>query len=41
MVLRVKEQRALYPGAQKSGDREFTFTSSDLLQVLAAFNAMK
>ncbi len=41
MVLRVKEERALYPGAQKSGEKEFTFKSSDLLQVLAAFNAMK
>lgn len=41
MVLRVKEDRPLYPGAQKSGEKEFTFTSSDLLEVLAAFNAMK
>jgi D-amino peptidase len=41
MVLRVKEERPLYPGAQRSGDKESTFTSSDLLQVLAAFNAMK
>jgi D-amino peptidase len=41
MVLRVKEERPLYPGALRSGDKESTFTSSDLLQVLAAFNAMK
>jgi D-aminopeptidase len=41
MVLRVKEERGLYPGAQKSGDKEFKFTSSDLLQVLDAFNKMK
>jgi len=41
MVLKVKQERALYPGAQKVRDGEFTFTSPDLLAVLAAFNAMK
>jgi D-amino peptidase len=41
MALKVKQERPLYPGAQKVRDGEFTFTSSDLLAVLAAFNAMK
>jgi D-amino peptidase len=41
MVLKVKQERPLHPGAQKVRDGEFTFTSSDLLAVLAAFNAMK
>lgn len=41
MVLKVKQEHALYPGAQKVRDGEFTFTSPDLLAVLAAFNAMK
>ena len=41
MVLKVKTERPLYPGAQKVRDGEFTFTSPDLLAVLSAFNAMK
>ena len=41
MVLKVKLERPLYPGAQKVRDGEVTFTSPDLLAVLAAFNAMK
>ena len=41
MVLKVKQERPLYPGAQKVRDGEVTFTSPDLLAVLAAFNAMK
>jgi D-amino peptidase len=41
MVLRVKQERPLHPGAQRVRDREFTFSSPDLLAVLAAFNAMK
>ena len=41
MVLKVKQERALYAGAQKVRDGEVTFTSPDLLAVLAAFNAMK
>ena len=41
MVLKVKQERAPYPGAQKVRDGEFTFTSPDLLAVLTAFNAMK
>ena len=41
MVLKVKQERPLHPGAQKVRDGEFTFTSPDLLAVLGAFNAMK
>ncbi len=32
---------ALYPGATRTGDWEITYTSSDLLAVLKAFNATK
>src|SRR3954471_3926313 len=41
MVLKVKQERALYAGALKVRDGEVTFASPDLLAVLAAFNAMK
>lgn len=41
MVLKVGQERPLHPGAQKVRDGEFTFSSPDLLAVLAAFNAMK
>ena len=41
MVLKVRQERPLHPGAQKVRDGEVTFTSPDLLAVLAAFNAMK
>lgn len=41
MVLKVKQERAPYPGAQRVRDGEFTFSSPDLLEVLNAFNAMK
>ena len=41
MVLKVKTERPLYPGAQRVRDGEFTFTSNSLLDVLSAFNAMK
>jgi D-amino peptidase len=41
MTLRVKQERPLHPGARRTGAGEFTFTSPDLLAVLAAFNAMK
>jgi D-amino peptidase len=41
MVLKVKQERPLHPGAQKVRDGEFTFSSPDLLAVLDAFNAMK
>jgi D-amino peptidase len=41
MVLKVKTERPLYPGAQRVREGEFTFTSNNLLDVLSAFNAMK
>lgn len=41
MVLKVKTERPLYPGATHVGPGEFTYTSPDLLAVLSAFNAMK
>jgi D-amino peptidase len=41
MVLKVKTERPLYPGAQRVSQGEFTFSSPDLLEVLKAFNAMK
>ena len=41
MVLKVRQERPLYPGAQRVREREFTFSSPDLLEILNAFNAMK
>lgn len=41
MVLRVRQERPPYPGARQTGPGEFTFTSPDLLELLAAFAAMK
>ena len=44
MTLRVRQDRqdrALYAGAQRVRTGEFTFTSSDLFEILNAFNAMK
>lgn len=41
MVLKVKEERGFYSGAEKTGPGEFTYTSPDLLKVMDAFNAMK
>ncbi len=41
MVLKVKQERPLYAGAQRTGAGEFTFASPDLLAILSAFNAMK
>jgi D-amino peptidase len=41
MVLKVRNERGLYPGAEKTGEGEFTFTNSDFLEVMNAFNAMK
>jgi D-amino peptidase len=41
MVLKVKQERPLYPGAQRVRDGEFTFASPNLLDILSAFNAMK
>ncbi|MFB0564551.1 MAG: M55 family metallopeptidase [Candidatus Aminicenantaceae bacterium] len=41
MVLKVKKERGLYPGAKKTRKGEFTYTNSDLLKVMDAFNEMK
>jgi D-amino peptidase len=41
MVLRVRRERELFPGAERTGEGEFTFTSPDFLEVMDAFNAMK
>ena len=41
MTLKVKQERPLYPGAQRVREGEFTFSSASLLDVLSAFNAMK
>jgi D-amino peptidase len=41
MVLKVKQERPLYPGATRVREGEFTFSNPDLLEVLKAFNAMK
>jgi D-amino peptidase len=41
MVLKVKADKPLYPGATRTGTGEATFTHSDLLEILNAFNAMK
>jgi D-amino peptidase len=41
MILKVRQERPLYAGAQRLREGEFTFSSPDLLAVLDAFNAMK
>lgn len=41
MTLKVKQERPLYPGAQRIREGEFSFSSLDLLEILNAFNAMK
>jgi D-amino peptidase len=41
MALKVRQEKPLYKGAERSGPGEFKFTSPDLLEVLTAFNAMK
>jgi D-amino peptidase len=41
MVLKVQQERPLYAGAQRVREKEFTFSSPDLLEILSAFNAMK
>jgi D-amino peptidase len=43
MVLKVRQEngRPLFPGAQRVRQGEFTLTSSNLLQILDAFNALK
>ena len=41
LVLKVRREKDLYPGATRTGEGESTFTSDDLLEILNAFNAMK
>lgn len=41
MILKVKKEKSLFPGAEKTGEGEFTFVSTDLLEVMDAFNHMK
>jgi D-amino peptidase len=41
MVLKVRQEKALYKGAERTAQGELKFTSPDLLEVLNAFNAMK
>ncbi len=41
MVLKVRRERDLFAGAERTGEGEFTFTSSDFFVVMDAFNAMK
>ena len=41
MTLKVKKERDLYPGAEKTGEGEFVFTSADFLAIMDAFNKMK
>src|SRR5688572_30485031 len=41
MLLKVTEERPVFPGAERVREKEFAFTSPDLLEVLRAFNAMK
>jgi D-amino peptidase len=41
MILKVKKERDLYPGAEKTGEGTFVFTSADFLDVMDAFNKMK
>jgi D-amino peptidase len=41
MYLKVKTERPLFQGAQRVREGEFTYSNSDLLEILRAFNAMK
>jgi D-amino peptidase len=41
MVLKVRREKPLYPGAEMTGEGEITFSSVDFLEVMDAFNAMK
>jgi D-amino peptidase len=41
MVLKVKQERPLYKGAERVGAGEFRFASADFMEILNAFNAMK
>lgn len=41
MILKVRQEKPLYKGAERTAPGELKFTSPDLLEVLNAFNAMK
>lgn len=41
MILRVKQERPLYKGAERVREGEFRFSSPDFFEILTAFNAMK
>ena len=41
MVLKVKTEKPLYPGATRTAPGEATLSHNDLLEILNAFNAMK
>ena len=41
MILKVKQERAAYKGAERVREGEFRFSSPDFLEILNAFNAMK
>jgi D-amino peptidase len=41
MTLKVKKEKDLYPGAEKTGEGEFVYTSENFLEVMDAFNRMK
>lgn len=41
MILRVKNERDPYPGAEKKGPGEFAYSSDDFLAVMDAFNHLK
>jgi hypothetical protein len=41
MTLKVRKERDLFPGAEKTGEGEFVFTSAEFLEVMDAFNKMK
>jgi D-amino peptidase len=41
MTLKVRQEKPPYKGAERTGPGEFKFSSTDLLEILNAFNAMK
>ena len=41
MLLKVKQERPLYKGAERLQEGELRFSSPDFLEILNAFNAMK
>jgi D-amino peptidase len=41
MILKVKQERPLYKGAERVREGEFRFSNPDFLEILNAFNAMK